>query len=99
MGFVVSYVCGSQFCVGIFLHGYPYGVILFPAAHLGIIAMTYLFWFRQLLEYLAGEIDSPPDGFSVRLTTILFWGLWWGVLAAIVYIFSGQSSKFIYIDF
>jgi hypothetical protein len=61
--------------------------------------MTYLFWFRQLLEYLAGEIDSPPDGLSVRLTTILFWGLWWGVLAAIVYIFSGQSSKFIYIDF
>ena len=61
--------------------------------------MAYILWTQRLLEYLGGEIDSAPDGFPVRLTNILFWGLWWAVLAAIIYIFSGQSSKFIYIDF
>jgi hypothetical protein len=61
--------------------------------------MLQLLWFQRLLEYLGGEIDSPPNGFPVDLSNILFWGLWWGVLAAIIYIFSGQSSKFIYIDF
>jgi hypothetical protein len=29
----------------------------------------------------------------------LFWGMWWGILVGIMLIFSGQSSKFIYIDF
>ena len=96
---MVPYIFGRQFCVGIFLHGYPHGVILFPAPYLGMIAMTYLLWLQRLLEYLAGEVDSPPEGFSIRLSNILFWGLLWGVLAAIIYVFSGQSSKFIYIDF
>jgi hypothetical protein len=64
-----------------------------------MIAMTTLLWAQRLLEYLAGEVDSPPEGFSIRLSNILFWGLWWGFLAAIIYVFSGQSSKFIYIDF
>ncbi len=35
-----TYICGSQFCVGIFLHGYPHGAILFSEAYLGIVAMT-----------------------------------------------------------
>lgn len=61
--------------------------------------MAYLFWFQRFVEYFGGETDSPPEGLSMRLTNILFWGLWWGVLAAIIYILSGQSSKFIYIDF
>jgi hypothetical protein len=61
--------------------------------------MAQLLWVQRVLEYMAGEIDSPPDGFRVRLTNIFFWGLWWAALAAIIYIFSGQSSKFIYIDF
>ncbi len=26
-------------------------------------------------------------------------GLWWGIMVLIILIFSGQSSKFIYIDF
>jgi hypothetical protein len=99
MGLVGPYICGGKFCMGIFLHGYTHGVILFSASNLGINAMAHLLWFQRLLEYLAGEIDSPPDGFSVRLSNILFWGLWWGVLFAVIYIFSGQSSKFIYIDF
>jgi hypothetical protein len=61
--------------------------------------MAQLLWLKHVLEFIAGEIDAPPDGFPVPLTSILFWGLWWAALAAIIYIFSGQSSKFIYIDF
>jgi len=61
--------------------------------------MAWFDWFRESLEYLAGERDAPPSGFSVTLSNILFWGLWWSVLVGIIFIFSGQSSKFIYIDF
>ena len=61
--------------------------------------MAQLLWVQHVLEYIGGEIDSPPVGFPVRLTNLLIWGLWWAALAAIIYIFSGQSSKFIYIDF
>jgi hypothetical protein len=61
--------------------------------------MLWLLWLQHVLEYLAGEVDAPPDGFPLNLSNVLFWGLWWGALATIIYIFSGQSSKFIYIDF
>jgi hypothetical protein len=99
VGFLDSHIRGGEFCVGIFLHGYPYGGILFSAADSRLNTMAQLLWVQHVLEYMAGEIDSPPDGFPVLLTNILFWGLWWAVLVAIIYIFSGQSSKFIYIDF
>ena len=56
-------------------------------------------WLQHVLEYLAGEKDQPPSGFSVALSNFLFWGVWWGILVGVIYIFSGQSSKFIYIDF
>jgi hypothetical protein len=62
-------------------------------------AMTRLAWCESLLEYLAGERDEAPAGFPVHLGNFWFWGIWWCVLIAIVFIFSGQSSKFIYIDF
>ncbi len=61
--------------------------------------MWRLTWCQDLLEYLAGEKDVPPAGVSVALSNFLFWGMWWGILVGIVFIFSGQSSKFIYIDF
>lgn len=55
-------------------------------------------FFKTLLEYLGGERDAPPDG--VRLSTgSVLWGVWWTLLLAIVIVFCGQSSKFIYIDF
>jgi len=54
---------------------------------------------KHLLEYLGGAQDSPPPGFRVTLSNVWFWGLWWGLLAGLIFIFSGQSSKFIYIDF
>jgi hypothetical protein len=61
--------------------------------------MSTLAWCQNLLEYTAGERDAPPAGFPVTLSNFLFWGIWWSILVGIVFIFSGQSSKFIYIDF
>jgi len=54
---------------------------------------------QHLLEYLGGSQDEPPPGFPVSLSNAVFWGLWWGVLTVVILVFSGQSSKFIYIDF
>ena len=61
--------------------------------------MSTIHWLKQAFEYLGGEVDDPPDGFPRMLTHPLFWGLWWGLLALAVMLFSGQTSKFIYIDF
>ena len=61
--------------------------------------MSRLIWLQLVLEYLAGERDEPPAHFPVTLSNFLFWGIWWSILVGIVFIFSGQSSKFIYIDF
>jgi hypothetical protein len=61
--------------------------------------MSLLAWCQNVLEYLAGETDAPPPDFKVGLSNFLFWGIWWGILVGIIFIFSGQSSKFIYIDF
>jgi hypothetical protein len=54
---------------------------------------------QHVLEYLGGERDEPPACFSVTLSNSLFWAIWWLVLIEVIYVFSGQSSKFIYIDF
>ena len=56
-------------------------------------------WIKAAAEYLAGEQDEPPRGFSVTAGNWLFWGLWWAALAIVIFVFSGQSSKFIYLDF
>jgi len=60
--------------------------------------MELLNWLTGLLEFLGGERDAPPHGFPAVYSP-LFWGIWWGVLSLLIYVFSGQSSKFIYIDF
>jgi len=56
-------------------------------------------WIQQALEYLGGEQDQAPPGFPITISNWVFWGLWWGALAVVIFLFSGQSSKFIYIDF
>lgn len=61
--------------------------------------MSALLWLTQLFEYLGGSRDTPPRGFPVTIANPVFWGLWWGALSLVIYIFCGQSSKFIYIDF
>jgi hypothetical protein len=54
--------------------------------------------FKALCEYLEGARDELPAGFE-RLAAPWIVGLWWGLLAAAILLFSGQTSKFIYIDF
>jgi len=55
-------------------------------------------WLTQFLEFVGGERDTPPAGFPA-LANPLVWGVWWGGLSLVIYVFCGQSSKFIYIDF
>jgi hypothetical protein len=55
-------------------------------------------WLKHLLEYLGGELDTPPPGFPIGLNSV-WWGIWWGLLACAIAICCGQTSKFIYIDF
>ncbi len=54
--------------------------------------------FRESAEYLAGERDGAPEPLRsvppwVSRTAV------WLIAIALIYIFCGQSSKFIYIDF
>jgi len=60
--------------------------------------MNLLSWLTQLLEFLGGSRDIPPRGLPATYNPLL-WGIWWGALALVIYVFCGQSSKFIYIDF
>ena len=60
--------------------------------------MEIVLWIKQACEYLGGEVDEPATGVSVSIQSP-FWGLWWGIALCIILAFSGQSSKFIYIDF
>jgi hypothetical protein len=60
--------------------------------------MRAIAWFKDLCDYLEGARDAPPAELTLPLTSPL-WGLWWAVLLIIILVFSGQTSKFIYIDF
>jgi hypothetical protein len=57
-----------------------------------------LIWCKEACEYLGGMRDTPPEGWNFPLSSP-WWGVWWAVLIALILIFSGQTSKFIYIDF
>ena len=59
--------------------------------------MTMLLWLKAMLAYLGGSADAPPEG--VRPFSPLVLGLFWGLLICAILVFSGQASKFIYIDF
>jgi len=61
--------------------------------------MTKLQWLQHALEYLGASRDEPPPHFPIALSNSIFWGLWWAALSLLIYVFCGQSSKFIYIDF
>lgn len=59
--------------------------------------MAQLIWLKESLEYLGGARDTAPAGWPSMGP--LAWGVWWAVLIALILVFSGQTSKFIYIDF
>ena len=53
---------------------------------------------KAILEYLSGLGDEAPLRLPVWMAPWI-WGVWWSVLALLIVMFCGQSSKFIYIDF
>ena len=55
--------------------------------------------FRAGIEYLCGERDDAPTLLASRWWTLLARCAVWAVAIVLIYAFSGQSSKFIYIDF
>ena len=55
--------------------------------------------FKSLLEYLGGATEAPGPEVPQWMRGPLFWGIWWAVMIFLVLAFSGQTSKFIYIDF
>lgn len=55
-------------------------------------------WFKDACDYLGGSREEPPAG-AVFLTSPWWLGIWWGLLAGLILLFCGQTSKFIYIDF
>ena len=59
--------------------------------------MKTVLWLKTLLEYLGGALDEPPEG--MRPLSPLALGILWGLLLCAILVFSGQTSKFIYIDF
>jgi hypothetical protein len=54
---------------------------------------------KLVLEYLGGASEELPMDSFRWMSGPLWWGLWWAVLILLIVAFSGQSSKFIYIDF
>jgi hypothetical protein len=58
-----------------------------------------LIWIKQLIDYVAGAADEPPASAPGFVKSAVFVGLWWAALLVMITIFSGQTSKFIYIDF
>jgi hypothetical protein len=62
-------------------------------------AISILDWLKHAFEYMGGAQDEPPAGFPIRLGQWWYWALWWSALVFVIYVFCGQSSKFIYIDF
>jgi hypothetical protein len=60
--------------------------------------MRLLLTLKLFFESLGGAESNGPSK-AVPPFTSWMWGVWWTVLAAAIMFFSGQSSKFIYIDF
>jgi hypothetical protein len=54
---------------------------------------------KATLEYLGGVTEEPPFAWLEWTESPIWWGIWWAVLVLIALSFSGQTSKFIYIDF
>lgn len=53
---------------------------------------------RATIEFLAGERDQAPAVFTGRTGWFARCAVW-AIAIVLIYAFSGQSSKFIYIDF
>jgi hypothetical protein len=64
----------------------------------GATGMTFKQKLRWLIDCLTGKERELPTSGMLSYRSLL-WPIWWVILFAIICVFSGQSSKFIYIDF
>ncbi len=60
--------------------------------------MNLLNHFKDVCEYLEGAREELPQELAI-LSSPLVRACWWGLLAGVILLFCGQTSKFIYIDF
>jgi hypothetical protein len=54
---------------------------------------------KATFEYLGGVAEQSPGPWLSWMQGPIWWGLWWAALILLTLCFSGQTSKFIYIDF
>ena len=54
---------------------------------------------KVMLEYLGGVTEQVPVNWLSWMQGPIWWGIWWAALILLTLCFSGQTSKFIYIDF
>lgn len=54
---------------------------------------------RDVLEYMGGVTEELPVKAPAWMSGPIWWGAWWALLILLTLCFSGQTSKFIYIDF
>ncbi len=84
--------------LGVLLHGTSDRAPVLFAVDFCMSVET-LLWIKHLIDYVAGAADEPPLGAPNFVTSAVFVGIWWAALLVMITIFSGQTSKFIYIDF
>jgi|SRR5215469_13664326 len=53
---------------------------------------------KNTCDYIGGSREEAPEHIPL-LASPWWFGLWWGLLAGLILLFCGQTSKFIYIDF
>jgi hypothetical protein len=63
------------------------------------MVLQFLEKMKSLLDYVGGASDELPLKSPGFMQGPLWWGAYWAMLILLLIIFSGQSSKFIYIDF
>jgi hypothetical protein len=80
--------------VAILLHGYSYCDPFLQEVSLRMTISTIC----AALEFLGGERDEAPKFLTGRLGRFARYIVWIFAIV-LVYTFSGQASKFIYIDF
>ena len=61
--------------------------------------MQWLEKMKAVFDYLGGANKDLSIQSLAWMRGPLWWGVWWGLLVLVIVLFSGQSSKFIYIDF
>lgn len=85
--------------LGILLHGLADRIGIFSPSAGGLMITSLFIDLKATLEYLGGVTDQLPVYWLRWMQSPIWWGIWWATLILLTLLFSGQTSKFIYIDF